>query len=58
MKKVCCDICDKELPVGYRNKSRIGDMDLCEKCKDAEMDIAYIQEYRGAIMMARIRREK
>jgi hypothetical protein len=58
MKRVYCDICDEELPVGHRYKSRIGDLDLCEKCKDAEMDIAYIQEYRNAIMMARIRREK
>ena len=57
MKKVFCDICDKELPVGHRYKSRIGDMDICDECKDAEMDIAYIQEYRNAIVKARLRRD-
>lgn len=57
MKRVYCDICDEELPVGHRNKSRIGDMDLCDECKYAEMDIDYIKEYRNAIVKNRLRRE-
>ena len=57
MKKVYCDICDKELPVGPRYKSRIGDMDLCDECKDAEIKIDYIKEYRNAIVKNRLRRE-
>ena len=57
MKKVYCDICDEELPVGHRYKSQIGDLDLCEECADAEMDIDCLKEYRNAIVKARLRRE-
>ena len=57
MKRVYCDICGEELPVGHRNKSRIGDMDLCNECKDAEMDMDYIKEYRNAIVKARLWRD-
>ena len=57
MKRVYCDICDEEMPVGHRNKSRIGDLDLREECKDAEMDINTSKEYRNAIVKALLRRE-